>query len=639
MRLISLLCLFILSSCVDGIPTGDIGLKDLAKLTPEKFDSLTPEQKDRAQDAAKDMIKNTKDEIETFANSSTLCKVPKCSMYDVGFRTPSLIEDFLSNANCKIIDSKKYPDSCNLDLQKYGFQFDCSKPKEHTRFERGLRELDNMALLAESVSFMAAHQEMLKHEQALKAIPMSIAKKTYLDTLNKKDREQDKKNFDDAEAIKDDLAKKEGKSYHKGIYVVDRDKDKTKVLLPKDVKAVLIQTRQKFDKLQELKDAMRELIEPNYPTKITFEQRKENAKKLVKEYNSMRLDVKKLKDKGYEVVDYHEENFNKGLIETKSFLDNLKDANNRNSKDNVAVTNYQVNQNNMNIEENIKAMQLAQDYLKEFTVDVLNKAGNGLTRGSDPIINKDLLDNAEEMTDWDFKLGDHVDLVQKIVADKSDVNQEQLYKNMKAAILAEGSPEKIKAIEYYNTYQKLLNYKDKDFFPKAILSPIDELENKMSLKESEIGNYTFFADFKKALCGGPDCKLSEIYAAMASTGQGNELLDTLFGQLGLSVNADPEKNLERLKEARQFISLFKAKLIADTQNAQCLNSVAVSVKKSIDSLIRLNSSTDSIQNCSKMRGVSEDRYLSRDNCVFDNRSAKEIDDQKKKTEAEKAKAK
>jgi hypothetical protein len=185
----------------------------------------------------------------------------------------------------------------------------------------------------------------------------------------------------------------------------------------------------------------------------------------------------------------------------------------------------------------------------------------------------------------------------------------------------------------------LINYKDKDFFPKAILSPIDELEKKMSLKESEIGNYTFFVDFKKALCGGPDCKLSEIYAAMASTGQGNELLGTFFGQLGLSLSADPEKNLEQLKRARQIISLLKAKLMADPQNAQCLNSVAASVKKSIESLISLNSSPDSSQNCSKMRGVSEDRYLSRDNCVFDNRSVKEIDDQKKKADANKAKAK
>jgi hypothetical protein len=421
-------------------------------------------------------------------------------------------------------------------------------------------------------------------------------------------------------------------------------------LLPKDVKAVLLETRLKFEKLKELKNAIRELREPNISTKITFEQRKDKAKKLLKAYNSMKPKLKKLTDKGYQVTDYHQMILSQDLVETKTLLDNLGDANNRSSKATVAETNYQVEQNNKNIEENLKAIEDAEGFLKDFTVDVLNKAGNGINPEDDPIINKGLLDNAEEVTDWDFNLGDHVDLVQKIVAAKSDVNQELLYKNMKANILAQVVPAKDsldkkeiedrkKAIEYYNTYQKLSNYKDKDFFPKAILTPIDALEKKMSLKESEIGNYTFFADFKKALCGRADCKLSEIYSAMATTGQGNDLMGTFFGQLGLSASSDPEQNLEQLRQARQFINLFKAKLMADPQNALCLSNVESSVKKSVDSLLRLNSSADSTQNCNKLRGVSEDKYLSRENCIFVNRSVKEREDEIKKTENNKTKAK
>ena len=221
--------------------------------------------------------------------------------------------------------------------------------------------------------------------------------------------------------------------------------------------------------------------------------------------------------------------------------------------------------------------------LQNFTWDVLEKSGNKEI-GKENIFkaeNQTLFDNAMEVTSWKFDPSMKFDLIKQSIETDPSVTPHDFYS--KLSTNAKGNPAMSKALSFYKNYDQLMKYKSEDFSAKGFFNPMEALENKMQLKENDIGEFSAFFQLKKAMCDKPDCKLKDIYAAMSGANQGGEFLGMMLGQLGVSAT-DKNDRMRKLNSVKQYIAGIKNVLLG--ANPTCYKLLAnAELGRSIDQLI------------------------------------------------------
>ncbi|MGB0454321.1 MAG: hypothetical protein ACPGJV_11475 [Bacteriovoracaceae bacterium] len=483
------------------------------------------------------------------------------------------------------LDNKKKSDEILADTEK-GFGFKCEDDSESDssdviRFKQALNDLHNRSKLAGVLLNLNAYREIQQHEEALKEIPVDLARNAFL------------------------------KAY----------KDKTKkVVLPKGSKKHLEKIKSKYEKLQALKKAV-DALKSKDSRKVKV--RKKLALDALKNYE--KEDINKNIEKLVEMnlPKKHQESIAKqSMSEVKAYIESIESLENN---ENSTLARGAQEQRDLDIEERLlEEVRKQEANFNSLVGDLMKYSGNGeVAQSADEFFNPengDLLEQSIEVTGWEFSPEMKYNLIKHSIDAEPKVDEQAVFAHLQE--FSKDHENKYRdALNLFKDYKALEEFKKDNFYKKTFGDRISDLDKEFQVGEESSSEISAFRNYLKIMCKGDsklvgkNCTLGEIINRTHKDPETQEkILEQTAFLLDIDRNVDEEGNLipVTMEEVQaQLLSFDRARARLMNKFPKCLAKVDDEALKSV-----ISSNAKDYVNCEVLKeAISPAGYGSL--CGFD----------------------